>query len=220
MSEIDKSLLRSVDESLVERYSSRLARFGEDPRTLGWDRRESQAARFAVAADSFPFRGKTVLDLGCGLADFLAFLRERGEAPAAYSGVDINPDLLRHCRERFPESDFHRANVLVDEVPEPRREVVVLFGVLNFRFKEFANRDFAKGMIRRAFELCREAVVVDMLSARRDEGYPEEDFVYYYDPSEILEFALELTPHVSFRHDYPSIPQREMMLILRKSPCR
>lgn len=217
MPEIEESVLRTVDESLVERYSSRLARFGEDPRTLGWDRRESQAARFAVAAASFPFRGKTVLDVGCGLADFLSFLRGRGEAPAAYTGIDINPDLLQRCRERFPESAFHRANFLLDEIPGSPHDVVVLFGVLNFRFKEFANWDFARGMIRRAFECCREAVVVDMLTARREEAYPEEDFVHYYDPSEMLEFALGLTPFVSFRHDYPSIPQREMMWILRRA---
>ncbi len=217
MREIDESILREVDVRLVERYSTRLAQFGNDPRTLGWDRIESQRTRFGVAAGLVDFAGKRVLDVGCGLADFQEFLLERGAVPASYTGIDINPDLLERCRARFPDSDFHVANLLADEVPGGHYDIVVLFGLLNFRFTDFANWDFASGMIRRAFELCGEAVVFDMLTARRDENYPEEEFVYYYDPVEVIEFAFSTTPFVSLRHDYPSIPQREMMLALRRN---
>jgi hypothetical protein len=55
-----------------------------------------------------------------------------------------------------------------------------------------------------------------MLSSVRDTSYPAEDFVYYYDPAEMLAFALSLTPHVTLKHDHGSIPQREMVLILRR----
>lgn len=218
MPDIDTATLRAVDEKLVERYSTRLAMFGDDPRTLGWDKRESQHARFSVAIDAFDFQGRSVLDVGCGLADFRDFLDERGIAPASYTGCDINADLLERCRVRRPGDTFHQANLLVDDVPGAPYDVVTLFGVVNFRFKEFSNEDFARGMIRRAFEHCGEAVVIDMLTATNDANYPKEDFVYYYDPVEMLKFALSLTPHVSLRHDYRSIPQREMMLVLRKQP--
>jgi ubiquinone/menaquinone biosynthesis C-methylase UbiE len=218
MPEIDPSTLHAVDEKLVERYSTRLAKFGDDPRTLGWDKRESQQARFGVAVDSFDFAGRTVLDVGCGLADFHEFLRERGAEPSRYTGCDINPDLLERCRRRQPGCDFHEANLLVDDVPGGPFDVVTLFGVVNFRFSEFSNEDFARGMMRRAFEHCREAVVMDMLTATNDTSYPKEDFVYYYDPADMLKYALSLTPHVSLRHDYRAIPQREMMLVLRRQP--
>lgn len=219
MPEIDEAVLRAVDEKLIGRYSTRLAQFGDDPRTLGWDRRESQHARFGVAVSSVDFNGRSLLDVGCGLADFRDFLEARGVQPASYAGCDINEDLLERCRQRRPGDLFHRANLLVDDVPGAPFDVVTLFGVLNFRFREFSNEEFARGMIRRAFEHCREAVVVDMLSERHDARYPKEDFVHYYDPVKMLEFAFELTPHVTLRHDYPSIPQREMMLILRRQPC-
>ncbi len=219
MPEIDANVLRAVDERLVERYSTRLAKFGDDPRTLGWDKRESQQARFGASLGLMNFTGKRVLDVGCGLADFMAFLQRQGQAPASYTGCDINPDLLGRCAERFPQSQFHQANLLTDDVPGGPYDVVVLFGVVNFRFAEFSNEDFARQMIRRAFAACREAVVIDMLTAVNDERYPKEDFVYYYDPVEVLKFALSVTPHVSLKHDYASIPQREMMLLLRKEPA-
>jgi len=218
MSEIDAQTLRAVDERLVQRYSARLAKFGDDPRTLGWDKRESQQARFGVALSMMDFSGKRVLDVGCGLADFLDFLQQHGQAPAHYTGCDINRDLLTRCAERYPGSDFHQANLITDEVPGGPYDVVVLFGVVNFRFAEFSNEDFARQMITRAFAVCGEAMVIDMLTAVNDQHYAKEDFVYYYDPAEMLRFALSVTPHVALRHDYQSIPQREMMLLLRKEP--
>lgn len=219
MPEIDTATLRATDARLVERYSTRLAKFGDDPRTLGWDKRESQQLRFGVAIDSFDFSGRSILDVGCGLADFRNFLIERGVQPASYAGCDINADLLARCRALQPDCAFHQANLLVDDVPGAPFDVVTLFGVVNFRFGDFSNEDFARGMIRRAFDCCREAVVIDMLTAENDSSYPKEDFVYYYDPAEMLRFALSITPHVALRHDYRSIPQREMMLVLRKRPC-
>ena len=219
MSEIAPSILKAVDQDLIQRYSTRLAKFGQDPRTLGWDKLESQHARFDLAARSVDFADRTVLDVGCGLADLYDFLIQRPAVPAAYAGCDINAELLAQCRQRQPHNAFYQANLLTDQIPGAPFDIVTLFGVLNFRFKEFSNEDFSRGMIRQAFKLCREAVIVDMLSAFRDEKYPEEDFVYYYDPSAMLHFALTLTPHVMLRHDYSSIPQREMMLILRRDPC-
>lgn len=44
------------------------------------------------------FQGKdVVLDIGCGRGEFLELLREAG---IAGQGVDLNPDMVRHCREK------------------------------------------------------------------------------------------------------------------------
>ena len=37
-----------IERQAIERYSKRLAQFGEDPRTLGWDTRAHQWTRFAA----------------------------------------------------------------------------------------------------------------------------------------------------------------------------
>jgi SAM-dependent methyltransferase len=217
---IDKGLLTALDERMVDRYSTRLRRFGADPRTLGWDRRESQAARFAVATRTVPFLGLSVLDVGCGLADFNEFLCSNSETvPATYTGIDINPDLISVCRQQFPGSAFEVRNILREPYSVDRWDVVTMFGVLNLRFTEFANETYARDFISEAFRLSRQALAVDMLSAKTDDSYPPEDFVYYYQPAAMLDFALSLTPHVTLLHDYAPIPQREFMLILRKSPC-
>lgn len=43
-----------------------------------------------------------------------------------------------------------------------------------------------------------------------------EDFVFYHDPAEMLNYALTVTPDVTLHHNYLPIPQKEFMLVLYK----
>ncbi|PJZ58150.1 class I SAM-dependent methyltransferase [Leptospira barantonii] len=213
--------LNNVDKKLIERYSTRYQKFGQDPRTLGWDNKTNQEIRFKNAVRGVDISGKKILDIGCGFADFNQFLlNDSGGKNFEYSGADINPDLIGECKTRFPKSNFEIVNILSEpgRIQENSYDVVSMFGVLNFKFAEIQNLDFAKGMIEQAFRYAKEVLVVDMLSQVFDAKYPPDDFVYYYDPAEMLKFALTLTPHVSLIQDYISIPQREFVLQLRKSP--
>ena len=217
---IPRSALEALDRRLVERYSSRLQHFGRDPRTLGWDNASNQRARFSLAADCLDFRGRSVLDVGCGLGHFREFLHAApSTTPASYTGFDINPDLIGECRRAFPDSTFEARNILLDPPRDRRWDIVVMFGLLNLnlQLEDVDNKALALALIEAAFALSDEALAVDMLSARLDPAYPKEDFVYYYEPSELLDIALDLTPHVLIRHDHRSIPQREFLLILRRT---
>ncbi|MGH6955024.1 MAG: class I SAM-dependent methyltransferase [Alphaproteobacteria bacterium] len=215
---IPPGALEALDRRLIERYSARLQHFGRDPRTLGWDSVSSQRARFALAADCLDFRGRSVLDVGCGLGHFREFLYAApSTTPATYTGFDINPDLIGECRRAFPDSTFEARNILLDPPSDRRWDIVVMFGLLNLRLEDVDNKAFALALIEGGFALSEEGLAVDMLSDRRDLAYPREDFVYYYDPSELLDLALGLTPHVLLRHDHRSIPQREFLLILRRT---
>lgn len=208
-----------IERAAIERYSQRLRTFGTDPRTLGWDTRANQWARFAAAASIAQFGGRDVLDIGCGLADFRVFLEEAGTPPARYRGVDINPDLLEVARARFPDSEFSRRNVVLQPYSEPVCDVALMLGLVNFRLSDLDNYDYAEKAIDAAFAACREALVVDMLSAKRTPDYPEESFVFYFEPGRMLDLALTRTPYVQLHHAYRALPQREFMLVLRKGPA-
>lgn len=217
---ISEDLLRQADRDLIKRYSDRLEKFGDDPRTLGWDIAESQKTRFQRSIEQLSFSRKSVLDIGCGLADFGVFLDEKIKPEIdSYFGVDINPSLIAYCRQKCPSHSFRVGNVLLDQFPPGKWDIVTMFGLLNFRFRDFSNEEYSRLLISEAFKLCKDAVVVDMLSSRRDDKYAEEKFVYYYSPEKLLEFALSLSPHVSLLHDYASIPQREFTIVIRKNSC-
>lgn len=217
---IDRRLLCTLDKRVSDRYSIRLREFGVGPRALGWDRTESQLARFVAATRFTEFVDRSVLDIGCGFADFASFLHaDASRSPLSYSGIDINPEMIDLCRQHHPNANFQVRNILSQPYSNERWDIVTMFGLLNLKLSEFSNEDYAHEFIAEAFKICKEVLIVDMLSACNDANYPTEDFVHYYRPSEMLDFALRLTPHVSLLHDYQSIPQREFMLFLKKSPC-
>lgn len=209
-----------IEHAAVERYAARLHRYGADPRALGWDTRQNQWARFAAVTQLVDLHGRSVLDIGCGFGDLHAFLEERAVGPAAYHGIDINPALLDvAAAARGPNATFERRNLLLDPYEAPVADVAVMLGLLNFRLAEVGNYEFAEALLRAALAASREGLVVDFLSAERDPSYPEEPFVFYYEPDRILRLALSLTPRVILKHDYPSIPQREFMVWLQRASC-
>src|SRR5262245_37712030 len=56
-----------------------------------------------------PLRGRTVLDLGCGVGDQAAELVKRG---ARVLGIDANDELLREARSRrLPGAEFRLADL-------------------------------------------------------------------------------------------------------------
>jgi SAM-dependent methyltransferase len=98
---------------LTAHYAGLLARYGDDPRSLDWGSGASQAARFAVLAGIGDLRGTTILDVGCGLADFHAWLLDRGIAHR-YVGLDLTPEMATRAAERFPEADILCGDIAAD----------------------------------------------------------------------------------------------------------
>jgi SAM-dependent methyltransferase len=58
----------------------------------------------AIAARLGELRGARVLDVACGLGQWLGLLEEHG---AEVAGIDISARAIEHCRQRFPGKEFH-----------------------------------------------------------------------------------------------------------------
>ena len=159
-----------------------------------------------------------MLDYGCGFADLAGYLTESGLAPERFVGVDLNPEFIEVARRRYPDGEFH-VNAMSGENPGSwRADVVVMLGLLNYRQAGLDNEAFARRMMQMAFGWAEECLVCDFLSSEPTPGYEVEDWVNYYPPGRVLEWALELSPWVSLRHDYEPIPQRESLVVIRKQP--
>lgn len=208
--------LEDIFSSTISRYSERYKKLGRDVRTLGWGSEQQQHYRFLQAQRVMPIKGKRILDIGCGFGDFLSCCRIEGICPEDYIGWDINPDLIAEASQQHPDSTFDIVNLAEMEVMEPVAEVGVMLGVLNLNFKNsYDNLEFSKMMIDKAFSAVSETLVVDFLSSYKTATYPSEDFVFYHDPANMLNFGLSLTPNVSLFHDYLPIPQKEFMMVLK-----
>lgn len=112
--------------------------------TLLWEDLDAQETRFDAIVSHCRFAGLHVLDVGCGRADLLAFLRWREVPPARYTGLEALPWLARAARRRRYENCSIR---ICDFVREPGAldvgaDVIVFSGSLNL----LSSRDFYRSL--------------------------------------------------------------------------
>lgn len=214
-------IVERINRSTNERYNRRLEAAGPGAYALGWGRKRYQLKRFEDllhALDPRDLKGRSVLDIGSGLADLYAFLRRRGLAPSSYRGIDINERFVELAARRYPEARFESRDLLLRPYARPVADTGVMLGVMNFKIDR--QTDYARALIRRAFDSVRSVLVVNAISDVHNEDYPREPFIHYYKPDELLRFAQTLTPFCSLIHDHRGEPQHEFMLVLRKRPWR
>ena len=193
-----KARFTEADVAFVRgRYEARVARLGVTRETLHSGSVEAQHARFAVHASALPSSGASVLDIGCGLGDFYAYLQCDGFI-GSYTGIDIVPAYVEQCRRVHPECVFEVANPAGEGISGDY-DTVVLCQTLNTRLPAGNNLEVMGAALAEAFRHARHSVSFDMLSTYVD--YREDD-LFYYPPDEILALAKELTRWVVLRHDY------------------
>ena len=83
-------LPQTEQDAIIERYSRRFEEHGYDPKTLEWDKGKQQI-RFTILTSQYEFRGKEVLDIGCGFGDLNQVLEHRAGSEYKYQGVDLVP---------------------------------------------------------------------------------------------------------------------------------
>lgn len=196
----DGSWWAADDERNSSLYRSLLSEHGRSPKALNWSNEATQRDRFAIAFDMGISGDASVLDVGCGLADFRAFLKERGHR-GSYCGIDLTPEMIATAQARFPADRFQRANLLAlsdEELPGFECDVVVASGIFYFRRNE-PDR-FMKEMVTRLFRLARRSLAFNSLSAWADRPAGPDEF--RADPVETLQFCRSLTPWCALRHDY------------------
>ncbi len=213
--------LKKISDFTVERYSKRFDKHGYGVKTLGWGSFEQQNYRFEQVLDAFEPEKNFVLDIGCGFGDLFSFFKKNDKKPMFYRGLDINEKILTHAREIHKDEtnvDFKPVDIVKNfDKQEKVFDAGVMLGLLNFNLKnEFDNYEYSKIMIKNAFNLVEKVLVVDFLSTKLTDSYEKEDFVFYHEPSKMLDFAFELSDNVVLKHNYAPIPQKEFMLFIYK----
>lgn len=184
---------------IIDLYETRLARLGRDVRTVGWGSRADQWLRFDMLARDLELDKRRILDVGCGLGDFVSYLDERGCSGYDYLGIDLASKLVDEARRFYdrPNCRFEVADLLDGKIAGDF-DVIVSSGALSFKVED--NLALAKQMIATMAAMAREAVSVNFLSTRVDYMLEKN---FHYAPDAMLAFALSLSPRVRLYHDYP-----------------
>lgn len=183
-------------EKIAGYYAALIEEHGHNPRSCDYGRPESQAKKFKILSEIITDQHQTLLDVGCGFADYADYLQMR--APhVKYEGVDITPNFVEQAKQKHPDVDIYLMDILSEE---PGIFDVVTANGIFYLLGEGAEEMMQK-LVTRMFELCRGSVAFNSLSTWCDDKEADE---FYADPMKTLEFCRTLTPWVTLRHDYHS----------------
>ncbi|HSF41218.1 MAG TPA: class I SAM-dependent methyltransferase [Thermoanaerobaculia bacterium] len=163
---------------------------------LLWYSQEGQRARFEAIARSCPLADLEILDAGCGRADLLGYLLERGILPAHYTGLEGIPASLRAARRK----KYARCKILAgDFVREPEKlqvgaDVVVFSGSLNT-----LSRPQFYSTLGAAWAATGQWLVFNFLSAKLWAGDP---WLTWHRRSSVLAFCRSLGGEPRFDESY------------------
>lgn len=179
-------------ERLESAYLPMLKKFPDGHQAVGWGSRESQKLRFEVLAEVGNLEGASILDVGCGIGDFVGYLEESGFA-GSYHGIDRLPEMVARATGRFPSHSFSVRD-LVAEGREGEFDFVTASGIFTF-----ADQAILEEVVAAMYRACRVGVAFNSLSARAPDQEPNE---FNADPQEVERFCRGLSSEVVVRHDY------------------
>jgi SAM-dependent methyltransferase len=179
-------------------YLPRLASKQEHHEMLDWAARETQHRRFDVLRRAVDLDGKGLLDVGCGLGDLLAYLKER-QVHVTYTGVDIMDEMIERAGRLHPESEFIRDDIFLDRHALEGRtfDVVYCSGALNLNLEN--NMAFLADALPTLVKLADEKLVVNFLHVRATISDPT---YYHYDPDAVIPLLTPLARDVRLIDDY------------------
>ena len=151
-----------------------------------------------VLLRNIDLKGKSYLDVGCGLGDLVPYLNERTSGDFEYIGIDISDELLKdaisvHKKEniKFILGDIFDLNL-------PNVDIALNSGALSFKLPGM--KSYAKATIERMYDLSSEVISLNFLSKYVD--FELEKNQHYY-PESIYKWAKALSSNINLLYDYP-----------------
>jgi SAM-dependent methyltransferase len=184
-----------------ERYRKRYEQFGYSPMTLGWNK-DCQWVRFKAAFEGLRKEEYfSVLDVGCGFGDLLAYLRiERWRG--FYTGIDLVPELLDEARRRYGSVDdvgFECADI-ANRKGSDKFDAAIAIGIFNHKLHQ-NQLEFVNATLNTMWCSSRHVVVCDFLSTASEPARMRDD-LFYADPREIYEIASRYSRRLTIHHSY------------------
>jgi len=181
-------------ESVLRRYSERLATLGPVPEALGWTKGRHKL-RYHLLLEPWHLTTGQLLDFGCGFGDMYDYCREHLPG-VTYHGFDLNQDLVAAGRARYPDAHLTAGNALKDGL-DGQWDLIVASGIFNFLLSD--NWSFIQTMFDLFARHARTGFAANFLSDRVDYRL---DHTYHADPARVLDLAYRYSNRVMLRNDY------------------
>lgn len=182
-------------------YSKLLDIHGASRKALGRGFEDSyqQDQKFALLAGNNKISSQaSILDVGCGLGYLCEFFRAQGWQ-GSYTGVDINPMMIKAAKKRLPKEQFYCLDILTSQF-DHNHDYVFCVATIQHKPRYSSEPDgYLKEMISKMFSFVNKALVFDVFSDRAE--YYDEDNLYV-NPVDLLSYCYSITDRLVFRNDY------------------
>lgn len=182
-------MARKIDNRTF--YKGALKKHKEGVGALHWNSVESQESRFKVIYQLLPtdLSEATLVDAGCGFADFYLYLQKHSKLPSKYIGLDVMPEMVKVARKKTKQTILE-CDILTQNIPQA--DYYVCSGSMNILSK-FETHLF----IKKCLDASNKAFIFNLLKGK------DESMVYnYFLPSEIKEIAKKYNADVEIVEGY------------------
>ncbi|MEX0955330.1 MAG: class I SAM-dependent methyltransferase [Rhizobiaceae bacterium] len=183
-----------IFEKIGSHYDDLVARYGHSSSACDYGHPASQAAKFAVLSEVMPLDGKSLLDVGCGFADYADYLLAK-QSGLDYEGIDLSQAMVAEAQRLHPNLRILQGNILIDWIDT--YDVVSANGIFYLLGSDAPA--IMRRIIEQMFNSARLAIAFNSLSDWTTDKEPNE---YYADPLEVFDYCRTITPWVILRTDY------------------
>ena len=149
-------------ESITKRYQERLKIHGEGVKALSSGNTSRQYTRYFNLCQIGSLENKTILDFGCGLADFYEFIKLEMKINVHYCGVDIVPEFIDIASKKFPEARFTTEDILeTDFLDKNKFDFIFCSQVFNNRYANGNNMEFAANVMANLIDIKGNGLPID-----------------------------------------------------------
>ena len=168
-------------------YLAALQKYGIDAKALCWNSKEHQQIRFEIIRRALPkeIGSLTIADAGCGFGDFWLFLKERGEQPKEYIGIESLERFVHIAREKTHQQILY-LDVLTDTLP--KADYYICSGTLNTltSFESFL-------FLKKCLDASKEGVIFNFLY-----GSKQSEIYNYIDDAKIAQMLESFHAEIFF----------------------
>jgi SAM-dependent methyltransferase len=185
----------NVINNISNYYNNLVSKYGHDPRSCDYGHANSQKVKFNVLSQAASYDAKSILDIGCGFADYFDFLNEKFKE-IDYHGVDISEMMISEGKKLHPEIKLELRNVF-ENPPLKKYDIVTANGIFYLLGND--SRLLMYQFIKKMFDMTNDLVVFNSLSTWAIDQVEGE---FYADPCKTMAYCKSLSPWITLRHDY------------------
>ena len=173
-----------------EFYQNNYENYGVSAQGVAWDSTQTQKRRFsAILSCLGELKEDTIVDAGCGFGDFYLYLKEKGNLPKSYVGLDLCTPMVEEAKIRTGCKILQK-DILQQSIP--MADWYVASGSMNL-LSQMETRIF----IQRCFEKSRKGFVFNLLEGKERDGKYS-----YWKPHDIRKLCQSFSNKVEIKEGY------------------